>query len=295
MLNRRHEKIIYENDRGHSVTIRYALPYWLNQVIGLDGSNAMISSSRSVNQDGVTINNVSLPERQIQILGEIKGASKDNLSLYRSQLLQAFNPKVMGTLYYEYGYTKRKIRVQVGAAPSFAKSQGVYNVLSFIVDLVAPDPYLREYEDSDYILGTYEKGMTFPLTIPEGGIYISNTDLYQTVNAVNAGDESCGIEVVFKALGEVVNPRLTNDDTGEFIQVNQTLQLGDVLTVTTHFLNKRAILNQGGVETNVFNWIDLDSTFLQLAVGDNNLSFDAYAGLDNLEITIKYTPRYLGV
>lgn len=55
------------------------------------------------------------------------------------------------------------------------------------------------------------------------------------------------------------------------------------------------MLRNGGVKTNVFNYIDLDSTFLQLAPGDNLLRYDAESGIENLDVAIYYRPQYVGV
>ena len=68
-----------------------------------------------------------------------------------------------------------------------------------------------------------------------------------------------------------------------------------MLTVTTHFANKRVELTKQGITENAFGWLDLDSAFLQLYPGDNLLRYDADDGLDSLEVDIYYTPQYVGV
>ncbi len=70
---------------------------------------------------------------------------------------------------------------------------------------------------------------------------------------------------------------------------------GEIITVNTNVGAKKVIDNLNGVETNILNLIDLDSTFLQLGVGDNLLRYDADTNLDNLEVNIYYNPFYLGV
>ena len=52
MLSKRHEKIIYENDRGERVEIAYSFPYLLQGFIGADGTDANITNSKGVGQDG---------------------------------------------------------------------------------------------------------------------------------------------------------------------------------------------------------------------------------------------------
>ena len=102
------KKVIYENDRGERIEIAYSFPFFLNKIIGVDGTDAEITTSKGVGQDGTTIENVSLEPRALQIIGNIKGKSKEELARYRSKLLKVFNPKIKGTLQYEYGDIKRK-------------------------------------------------------------------------------------------------------------------------------------------------------------------------------------------
>ncbi len=70
---------------------------------------------------------------------------------------------------------------------------------------------------------------------------------------------------------------------------------GEKVSVTTHFGNKRVESHLNGVTNNAFNFWDLDSTFMQLAVGDNLFRYDTGVNLDNLEVDIFFTPQYLGV
>ena len=78
-------------------------------------------------------------------------------------------------------------------------------------------------------------------------------------------------------------------------KINKTMAAGEIITLTTDFGNKRVESNLNGVTINAFNYIDIESTFLQLATGDNLFRYDADINIDNLEVTIYYTPQYLGV
>ena len=129
----------------------------------------------------------------------------------------------------------------------------------------------------------------------EEGIEIGYREPSLIVNIYNTGDVACGMKIQFKALATVVNPSLFNVNTREYFKINKTMEAGEIITVTTHFQNKRVELNKNGVVSNAFNWIDLNSTFLQLEPGDNFFRYDADEGIDNLEVSIYYTPQYLGV
>jgi len=91
------------------------------------------------------------------------------------------------------------------------------------------------------------------------------------------------------------NPVLLNVDTGEYIQVNATMQAGDIVTITTDYGNKGVTLTRDGTTEDYFRYIDVDSTFMQLDIGDNVFRYDAAAGSDALEVTIYHNNNYLGV
>ena len=70
---------------------------------------------------------------------------------------------------------------------------------------------------------------------------------------------------------------------------------GEVIKVNTNIGSKKITKVLSGVETNILNYIDLNSVFLQLDVGDNLFRYDAEENLNNLEVSIYYNPYYLGV
>jgi len=294
-MQARHEKIIYENDKGQRIEIAYSFPYFLQNISGTDGTSANITKIKGVEQDGTTITDVNLSDRQLQILGGIKGSSKEEVARYRAELLQVFNPKVQGWLQYEYGVVARRIRCQVEEAPKFSKMNKSYRQQEFLVNLICPNPFWQDIAETKEEVAIWRGSFEFPLELLEEGIEIGFREPSLIVNVYNAGDVACGMKIQFKAFATVVNPSLFNVNTREHLKINRTMEAGEIITVTTHFQNKKVELNKNGVISNAFNWIDLNSTFLQLDVGDNLFRYDADEGIDNLEVSIYYTPQYLGV
>ena len=115
------------------------------------------------------------------------------------------------------------------------------------------------------------------------------------VDCYNEGDVSTGMRIRFTALGTVSNQILLNVDTEEFIQINATMKTGDVIEINTKYGSKGAKLIRDGVETDYFRYIDVDSTFMQLAIGDNMFRYDAASGVNSLEVSIFYSKEFLGV
>lgn len=281
----RHEKIIYENDKGQRIEIAYSFPYFLQSLIGVDGTNAEITKIKGVGQDGTTITDVNLSDRAIQIVGGIKGSSKEEIAKYRAELLKIFNPKVQGWLQYEYGDIKRRIRCQVEKAPVFSKQNRSFKYQDFLIDLLCPTPFwLDTFIESEEI-ATWIGGISFPLELPTRFAITGP----RIINVVNDGDVETPVRIEFK--GPATNPKIINHTTGEFIKVNRTLLQDDVLVITTDFGNKRVEINGD----NVFHWIDLNSVFWQLQAGDNIIEYTSDDEVENAKVKISYRNRYLGV
>ena len=70
---------------------------------------------------------------------------------------------------------------------------------------------------------------------------------------------------------------------------------GEKIIISTGYNNKKIVSELDGITTNIMNYLDLNSTFLQLEVGDNLFRYDADDNLSQLEVNIRYTQRYLGI
>ncbi|MGL4818670.1 MAG: phage tail family protein, partial [Bacilli bacterium] len=71
---------------------------------------------------------------------------------------------------------------------------------------------------------------------------------------------------------------------------------GDVLTINTERGNEHVTLTRNNVRTNMLNYLTLESNVqMQLDIGDNLIRYDAETNVDNLEVSIYFTPQYVGV
>ena len=284
----------YINNNNKSIELGNAAPFLVTTIDGLGSPQNEIYTQKSPYQDGVTATHSSLGPRNIVIEGKIIDSNRENRQAYRNKLLSIFNPKLDGKLIIDLGSAQRQIDCKVEQAPYFS-SNSEQNYQNFSISLLAPNPYWQDINTIKEEVAIWRGAFEFPLEIVEEGIEMGYRESSLIVNIFNKGDVACGMKILFKALATVVKPSLFNVNTREYFKINKTMQAGEVLTVTTHFQNKRVELNANGVVSNAFNWIDLDSTFLQLEVGDNLFRYDADEGLDNLEVSIYYTPQYLGV
>lgn len=171
-------------------------------------------------------------------------------------------------------------------------------VVSRLLQLLQHNPFWREETETREDIATWIGGFEFP--VPDGlelyeGWEIGYRQPSLIVNVYNSGDVKSGIRIEFRAIGAVTNPVLLNVDTREFIKLNISLVAGDVLTVSTGYGEKAVKLNRGGTITDAFRYLDVDSSYLQIAVGDNLFRYSADANAENLEVSIYHNNLYLGV
>lgn len=290
-------KLIFTNAKGESVEM-FGPPFRLIRFDGLGDVAAVNQTQRAPYQDGSTLINTVLEERYPEIELKITAGDEKELAAYRRRLSSVFNPRLgEGMLRRISADGEHILKAVAESVPFFPDGQGNRgrHFQKALVTLKCPNPYWRDEKTKKAEVAIWRGAFEFPLEIVSEGIEMGYREPSLIVNSYNPGDVACGMEIRFKALGTVENPSLFNMNTREFLKVNKTLTAGEILTVTTHFGNKRVEANLNGVISNAFNWLDLGSTFLQLQPGDNLFRYDAGEGLDNLEIDIYYNPQYVGV
>ena len=233
--------------------------------------------------------------RDIDVVGHINTRDKAQALELRRRMLKIFNPELSATLVYEYGGFKRVIDCRAYGEPKILKKEVLYE---FDLQIECLNPFWREEEETKEDIASWVAAWHFPCVIEKDStksmIYGYRAESV-IVDCYNEGDVSTGMRIRFTALGTVSNPILLNVDTEEFIQINSTMKTGDVIEINTKYGSKGAKLIRDGVETDYFRYIDVDSTFMQLAIGDNMFRYDAASGVNSLEVSIFYSKEFLGV
>lgn len=242
--------------------------------------------------DGCTIYKTRIKQRFITINFEY--TKEEDKEEKRQELIKFFNPFSTGNLIVKYGNIERVIEYKVENVSM--KINNVNNLLNVIVDLICPNPYWTEPGGTTNNIAYWQGTFEFPLNIDiNNKIEFGRRNDALIANIENLGDVQCGFVVEFKAQGAVKNPSLLNVLTREFIKINRVMKAGEIITVDTRFNKKKVISKFEGDETNIVNFIDLDSTFIQLNKGDNYFKYEAEENISNLEIKITHNNWYLGV
>lgn len=260
-------------------------PYRLMMFEGLGEVAAEMHLNKSFAQDGSTHSSTVLSERHPYLQFVLVGKDWEDLSRIRRQATRVFNPKSKGTLEFSYGANSYVLKVIPESLPVYSQEDTSGKTQVASVSLVAPDPYWQSAEEYSEEIVTWIGGLTFPLELPTGFATAGE----QIINVINYGDVETPVTIRIE--GKATNPKITNTLTGEYIRVNRIVESGEILEITTGFGDKKVKLEG----TSVFHYIDLDSTFFSLNVGDNVIELTTDDLSDSAKISIAYKYRYLGV
>ncbi|MBU3176096.1 phage tail family protein [Clostridium estertheticum] len=292
--------LTYINSNGVELVLTNSAPFVLSS---FDISNDVnIYNSKGVNQDGANYLGNTLDIKDISLEVAIMSNNFEEASNYRNLFNKVLNPKIgEGYLVYKDELKERKIKCVINKLPYFDKDSDA-TLQICLISLTANYPFWNDLLESREEIALWIGSFSFSedgtdgFELIDGGIEMGYRAPSLIVNVLNKGDVECGMRVEFKALATLTNPSILNvNDTSEYIKINKTMIAGEVLSVSTYFGEKKVESTLNGVITNDFNYIDFETTFLQLNVGDNLFRYNADTGIDNLEVTIYYCPMYLGV
>lgn len=225
----------------------------------------------------------------------VQCSPKNKTEQARREMIAFLNPHASGELVVERSGVKRKIGVRMASGASFEQPNIRDNRLTVTIQLIAPDPYWRDPEDTDYQFLLYRPMVDHPFSAgyelggetygATAGILVHTTEM----DLVNDGDVPVGVRCVMQCTGgSTVNPAISAG--GKTVQALTTLHDGDELVIDTNVGRKAILLN--GERQMIFS---AGSEFFQIPVGTTNVSVSADSGVEYCRTVFSYSLRYLGV
>lgn len=286
-------KLTFTNAKGEYVTFdSTGESYRLISLDGTGGAEADVQTQKAPFQDGATYVDSSMNTRPIALEFVLRNRDPAALAGMRRLVSRVFNPKLgVGTLRYEFDGFAKELEAAPESSPFFPMGDGnrLPGIQRATVDLLAPNPYWTDPQTQSRPLTAFVEAFTFPF---EFGVMFGSEGDHVTID--NKGDVDA--PVLIQIHGPVTNPRIENATTGEFIVVNRAFSAGETLEIDTDPQHKRVeAVQSDGTRINVFNWLDLDSTFWKLIPGENEIKYSAYAGTSEGTVTISYKNHYVGI
>lgn len=275
----------YTNDLGDSIRFG-GDDYKIIELEGFGDVRADIQLQKSPYQDGSTHIDTTLEERPLYIKFLIMADDYSGLVAMRRFLGKVFNPKVGGKFTITLEGKDYEISCQSEHVPSFPDSgtDAVGKMQTGSVNLLAPNPYWRSTTVTEE--PAFEPRFRFPF----GGPFIMGVQRTDRI-IINDGDAPAPLKIDF--YGPADSPIIENLTTGEFIKINKRLEEGQTLKIdTTDGIKSVIYVDEEGTEMNVFNWIDLDSTFFKLEIGENDITCHCAISNNQKDFDIYYSKLY---
>lgn len=288
-------KIICKNEDDVEVTFDYddESAFFLESVDGVMSVTNKVTTSENTTVDGSTYQGSITQQRNIVITAHI---SKKHV-YYRNLLYKCFKPKTNGQLTYSEEDERRIIDYRVESIEIDEK--GV--VRNAVISLICPDPFFKDEEDTIVTMAGWEARFEFPhCFIAEKEPFGERVaEIIKEIDNDSAAD-NIGIEILIEAMGAVTNPAIYHTEQEEYIKIgtdNNPLSIsrGQKIRITTGTNEKAVYLIDGEEETEINEYLDEGSDFIQLVHGKNTFTYAAAAGRDYMNVTITYRFRYLGV
>jgi len=287
-------KLICDNTSGGRMTFGAFSPCWLVSIDGL-GSNFNVYTAKNSGQDGENYNGSDAQKRNIVFTLEI---SRKNFEEQVGRLYSFFQKSSPGTLTLE-GSVPKKINYYVEKVDPEAENfspvcNSPYETRNVTISLICPDPKFYAGLDSLTQLAAWEGLIEWDIEIRDEPFALTEKVNTLIGNVHNDSSVPMGLNVMFTASGEVINPSLYDVNRHELMKINATMHTGDKIIITTDAGNKRVRLISGGATSNINNLMAYPPKWLQAYEGDNLFRYDADSGIDSLSVSILSTQTYWG-
>lgn len=237
-----------------------------------------------------------LDPRVIKLEVTIRTQNREKLYELRRRIFRVINPKTYNQetgkrgellIYYTNNYKKYRIYGKVEDSAEFNERKK--NRDKATISFYCQDPYWLDEKGADLDIKSVRGGLKFALSLPNKFATVS---FYKIID--NKGDTEAPVQIEYT--GPALNPRITNQTTGEYIQVNMEIGEKEKLIIDTREGKETVNLITPHEEKDVYNNIDLNSTFFKLIVGKNLIRYSSdIEGAKDMVRIIDYTNKYVGV
>lgn len=290
------DRTIYcKNEDGVEVFFNYdeESPFFLEKIDGFTKVSNKVTASENTMIDGETYQGSVTRARNLVITASIS----KNQVYNRNLLYKCFKPKTSGLLTYVEEDERRIINYIVEDVD--VDPDGVVRFAT--ISLICHNPFFEDEEDVIVTMAGWRPCFTWRHRFKEEKEPFGKriAEITKEIENDSAADY-IGIEILIEATGAVVNPAIYHTEQKEYIKIgtqDNTLEIGsgEAVRITTYTNKKDVYLIKDGEETEINQYLDERSDFIQLVHGKNTFTYAADSGRDYMNVTITYRFRYLGV
>lgn len=265
--------------------------YQVLKIEGLTPPAAEIHTNVSANAHGSTYKAAKIEPRNIVLQIRPRGNIEEN----RLRLYEYFATSDWCKIYFRND--KRSVAIE-GYVENIESDLFTNNQV-LQISILCPEPFFKDVSESVRDISKEQATFEFPFEVnTQELIEFSSFDRDRFTCVVNYGEADTGmiIEIENISKGTIPIPVIRNYITGEYLKINGYFNAGEKITINTNIGQKSVTkVSNKGVESNILNEFNLNSTWLQLRKGANHFTYD-YNSYDKFyKINIRYLSTYLGV
>ena len=272
------------NSRGDEMPL-FDNPYFtLMDVDGMTQADVAVSSSVMSDVDGDIINAQSVNPRSITLTLRIK--QEINPEIAKRYVMTFVKPKKEATLYLDYKNRQMTITgvIQSLSMPRFT------NGVAMQFTLYCSEPF---WEDVNALVTMISDVVSLHHweIVPKEEADIVMGEIMERYSQIvtNDGDVATGMNITILAMGDVKNPMIYIEGTGEFFGVAVTMKSMDELRICT-IKGKKSITLNGEL---ILDKVMQGSTWLQLEVGRNEIVINDDYGAVNMQFSLTSKEKYI--
>ena len=254
---------------------------------GLNPVAATINTTEFATSDGAMFNSARIGTRNIVLYIKIyPEIEKNRLNLY-----SFFKIKSDVTLYFRHDSLNVFIsgKIESFELDHFSNSQIAQ------ISILCPNPYFQSVQNQIVEFSNVVALFEFPFISPPEGLEFSHIERVKA-KIINAGEIATGVTIqLYASTDDVSNPVVYNLTNNTYFGLNIEMKKGDLITITTHFNNKKVTLLRDGETANILYSVQEGSTWLQLESGENEISYSCDKGKNDLVVSVEYTELFEGI
>ena len=279
--------VILENENGEQIDLMHTEGMICVNIDGATSATATLNETENANIDGSIINSERIDSRPINLTIRIF----DNPGECRTKLYYyaPIKKKVKLTLINDVRAVYVEGQVKSNEGDPFTQKE------QMVITILCPEPYFKQLVAIEEEFSNIIKLLHFPLEIDEFGVPFGEITDTMQAEVINIGEFDSGMEFVIKALGRVVNPKIIDIETGEYLRVNYTMKAEERLLIGTINKNKYIKSVYNNEETNLISCLDLTSTWLIARIGANRYTYTADNEANNIEAIVSFQNKFVGI
>ena len=280
-------RVKVENEVGDILNISEDRRYLITNIEGTSPPSSTIIRAGVAGQDGSRYNSSKVNERNlVMYIRFMSDVEKSRINLYKYL-------RTGGYVKFYFSNGTRDVfiegHIEDMAVNNFSQTETMQVVI------LCPKPYFNAIDEVVDMMNNIKPLFRFPYATTMIAQPLSVYEEAIEINVINSGDVDSGFELILTARGEVVNPKIINGNTLEFLGVNFTMEAGDKIIFNTSRGSRSVTLLRDTEQINIFNYLMQDKTWLQLKVGDNLFVANTESGGALLDVTFKHRDLFEGV